>query len=212
MIELPKTYKYTQKHMWVSLPVEPKAEVVAVEAAKASEDFFGPDTGAGKKGKGKKAPPPPPPPPPPPAKGKGKGKALPPPPPAAMKKGAAGKKSLSKEVEPEPLPKSRIATIGITEVMSEKLGYIDTLDLPKVGDDLDIGNRCIHFHQGPFVRYLPSPLTGCVVEVNSALLEKPNLVHLDPYTHWLFRIEFEEPEELDLLLTADRYNHLLDMQ
>jgi glycine cleavage system H protein len=106
---------------------------------------------------------------------------------------------------------SRIATIGITEVLTEKLGEIDSIDLPKVGEDIDIGARCVHIHVGQVVRYLQCPLTGCVTEVNSRLIDDPNLLHLNPYEHWLFKIEYEEPDELELLVPVDRYATYVDM-
>ena len=56
-----------------------------------------------------------------------------------------------------------------------------------------------------------SPVTGTVVEVNSALSDKPETINEDAYGDgWLFVVEAEEPDQLNELLDPDAYAELLE--
>ena len=51
-----------------------------------------------------------------------------------------------------------------------------------------------------------APLTGEVIENNSALEDSPELVNSDPYGDgWLFRMQLSNPSELDGLLNPEAY-------
>jgi glycine cleavage system H protein len=98
-----------------------------------------------------------------------------------------------------------IAAIGITEHLQEELPEILSIDLPLVGDELEIDAPCVHLHLEDGIRDLVCPLTGRVKEINREVLDNPDLLHVAPYRNWIFRMEFDEPDELDLLLPADKY-------
>ncbi len=56
-----------------------------------------------------------------------------------------------------------------------------------------------------------SPVSGKVVEVNSALSDKPETINEDAYGDgWIFVVEASEPEQLNELLSPDDYAELLD--
>ena len=60
---------------------------------------------------------------------------------------------------------------------------------------------------------LISPLSGEVVEVNSAVTDEPETVNNDPYGQgWLVKIRLSDPAEVDDLLDADAYRRLLEEQ
>ena len=49
-----------------------------------------------------------------------------------------------------------------------------------------------------------------VIEVNSELESKPELVNKDPYNGgWMIKIEISNPEEIDLLLSDKEYKELV---
>ena len=55
-----------------------------------------------------------------------------------------------------------------------------------------------------------SPVSGKVVEVNSALDTDPMIINRDPYgTGWILKVEMSKPAELDQLLDANGYNGIL---
>jgi glycine cleavage system H protein len=52
-----------------------------------------------------------------------------------------------------------------------------------------------------------------VVEVNTELKEKPELINQDPYGRgWIFKIRMENPEEKDDLMSAEEYEKFLEGQ
>jgi glycine cleavage system H protein len=56
------------------------------------------------------------------------------------------------------------------------------------------------------VSELYAPVSGEVVEVNTALDDDPSLVNTDPYGDgWMIRLRLDDEGELDGLLDADGY-------
>jgi glycine cleavage system H protein len=102
------------------------------------------------------------------------------------------------------------ATIGITEELVEQLAEIFGIDMPMVGDELDMDTFCIHLHLKNRIHHLRSPLTGRVTEINRDVLDNANLLHLSAYKNWLYRMEYDDPEEVHLLMSADQYSRFLD--
>ena len=103
-----------------------------------------------------------------------------------------------------------IATVGITEDLVEQLPEIVSIDMPMVGDELDMDTFCIHLHLPTRLHHLRSPLTGRVVEINRDVLDNASLIHLAPYVHWLYRMEYDDEEEVHLLMSAEQYVRHLD--
>jgi len=107
-------------------------------------------------------------------------------------------------------PQSGIATVGVSEFLVEEVDEILSIDMPMVGDELEMDSLCVHLHRDTSIRHLQSPLTGRVTEINRDVLDNPNLLHLAPYRHWLFRMEYDEPDELEMLMSAAQYVRHLD--
>ena len=56
-----------------------------------------------------------------------------------------------------------------------------------------------------------APVSGKVVEVNSALADKPETINEDAYGDgWLFTLEISDAEQLNELLGPDDYAELLE--
>jgi glycine cleavage system H protein len=56
---------------------------------------------------------------------------------------------------------------------------------------------------------LESPLTGEVIEVNSEVLENPDVINSDPYgSGWLLRMRMDDPKELEDLMNEEEYVEL----
>ena len=54
------------------------------------------------------------------------------------------------------------------------------------------------------------PVSGKIVEVNTALEDSPESVNKDPYNSgWMVKIEMSDPSEIDSLLDAEAYKALL---
>ncbi|NTW38801.1 MAG: glycine cleavage system protein GcvH [Cellulomonadaceae bacterium] len=82
------------------------------------------------------------------------------------------------------------ATVGITATAADALGDIVFVELPEVGAAVTAGAVCGEVESTKSVSEIYSPVTGTVVEVNSAVVDDPALVNSDPYgAGWLLRVE-----------------------
>ncbi len=99
-----------------------------------------------------------------------------------------------------------LATVGITDHAQAELSDVVYVDLPKPGATLKAGTVAAVVESVKAASDIYSPLTGEVVEVNSALVSAPELVNKDPYGEaWLFRVKLANSAELDLLMDAAKY-------
>ena len=60
------------------------------------------------------------------------------------------------------------------------------------------------------IRHVRSPLTGRVLELNEDIQDNPSLIHLSPHKNWLFKMEYDDQDELDLLMSSAQYTRFLD--
>jgi glycine cleavage system H protein len=56
---------------------------------------------------------------------------------------------------------------------------------------------------------LEAPLTGEILEVNSEVLQNPDVINSDPYgSGWLLRMRMDDPNELEDLMNEEEYVEL----
>ena len=103
-----------------------------------------------------------------------------------------------------------IAYVGITDYLAEQLAEIGSIDMPEPGDEVEMDNMCIHLYLSKRIHHLRSPLSGRVVEINKDVQDNPSLLHLDPFKNWLYRMEFDDPDELEMLMDINRYTRFID--
>jgi glycine cleavage system H protein len=102
-------------------------------------------------------------------------------------------------------------TVGISDHAQGLLGDLVYVELPSVGDRVEAGNASAVVESVKAASDVYSPITGTVVEVNSALSDKPETINEDAYGDgWLFVVEAEEPDQLNELLDPDAYAELLE--
>jgi glycine cleavage system H protein len=98
------------------------------------------------------------------------------------------------------------AVVGVTDYAQEQLGTISALELPDTGDELDQDDSFGTVEARKTVADLYAPLSGVVLEVNSEVVDSPEIVNDDPYDGgWLLVMEMSDSEELKLLMSADDY-------
>jgi glycine cleavage system H protein len=82
-----------------------------------------------------------------------------------------------------------VATVGITAYAAEALGDVVYVGLPEVGDTVTAGASCGEIESTKSVSDLFAPVSGTVLDVNTALLDDTSIVNTDPYgAGWLFRV------------------------
>jgi glycine cleavage system H protein len=97
-------------------------------------------------------------------------------------------------------------TIGISDHAQAQLGDMVFVELPEPGMSYEQGDACAVVESVKAASDVYAPLTGEVIESNSALEDSPELVNTDPYGDgWLFRMQLANPSELDGLLTPEAY-------
>lgn len=98
------------------------------------------------------------------------------------------------------------AVIGITDYAQSELGKITSIELPQVGDELEQEDSFGSIEARKTVADLYAPISGPVLEVNEELIDNPSLLNEDPYdSAWIAVISIADPEELNLLLSAEDY-------
>lgn len=100
------------------------------------------------------------------------------------------------------------ALIGITHFAQEQLGDLTFVDLPGVGDTLDVEQEMGSVESVKAASELYAPVAGEVIAVNDALASAPELVNQSPYTEgWMLRVKLAAtPEDL---LDATAYGELV---
>lgn len=101
-------------------------------------------------------------------------------------------------------------TIGITDFAQREMGELTYLELPDVGEHIEVGQPFGVIESVKASEELYSPVTGTVVEINEKLMDTPELVNDDPYGEgWLIVVEMESTDELKTLMTAQVYVEML---
>ena len=98
-----------------------------------------------------------------------------------------------------------IAVIGVSDFAQAEMGDITYVDLPSEGDTFEKGEDFGALESVKASSDLYTPVSGTVVEVNSALEETPEKINEDPYGAWIIKIDMKDPAELDELMAPDVY-------
>ena len=111
------------------------------------------------------------------------------------------------------LVQDNVGTIGITDYAQHELGDVVYVDLPEVGDTFEANEPFGSVESVKAVSEVFCPVGGEVIEVNSKLEEKPELINKSPHQDaWMIKIRVTKPEELKELLSAEEYEEYLQEQ
>ena len=102
-------------------------------------------------------------------------------------------------------------TFGITWFAQDSLGEVVFYDPPDVGATIQKDSSYAEVESVKAVSEVIAPLSGEIVEVNTALAGAPEAINEDPYGDgWLVKIKLTSPEEAETLLGAAEYRKMLD--
>ena len=99
--------------------------------------------------------------------------------------------------------------VGITDYAQQQLGDVVYVELPEVGAKLKQGQSFGTIESVKAVSELYSPVAGEVVEVNTALKDKPEAVNKDPHGSWMIVIKLANPGDSGGLVDAAAYEKLI---
>lgn len=118
----------------------------------------------------------------------------------------------SKEHEWARLDGNRVV-IGITDFAQDELGDVVFVELPAAGATLEAMGTFGVVESVKAVSDLYVPISGTVVEVNTALEDRPELVNESPYdAGWMIIIEPSNPDDFQQLLSAAEYQAYLEQE
>jgi len=98
--------------------------------------------------------------------------------------------------------------VGITDYAQHALGNVVYVDMPEVDDEVEAGEEFGAVESVKAASDLISPVSGTVVEVNSALEDSPELINQDAYANWIMKVQLSDKAELDSLMDAKAYEEL----
>ena len=98
------------------------------------------------------------------------------------------------------------ATIGITDYAQSSLGDIVFVELPKVGQEIEVGSTFGSVESVKAVSDLYSPVTGTVTEINEALNDAPDTLNSDANATWIIKLAVKSADEAGSLMSAEDYD------
>jgi glycine cleavage system H protein len=99
--------------------------------------------------------------------------------------------------------------VGITDYAQKQLGDVVYVELPDVGTTLKQGDSFGTIESVKAVSELYAPVSGEVLEVNTALKSKPEVVNANPHESWMVVVKLTNPGETSALLDATQYADLV---
>ena len=99
-----------------------------------------------------------------------------------------------------------IGTVGISEYAQEQLGDIVFVDVPEDGKELTKGDEAAVVESVKAASDVYSPVSGTVIDGNTALADTPGLVNEDPEGDgWFYKLTLTDPDELGELMDEVAY-------
>lgn len=102
-------------------------------------------------------------------------------------------------------------TVGITDYAQKSLTDIVFAELPKLGTKVEREKPMCVVESVKSVSDIFAPVSGEVVEVNTELLSKPELINKDCFGQgWIAKIRVSEEKELENLLDREQYEAFVE--
>ncbi len=102
------------------------------------------------------------------------------------------------------------AVVGITNHAQEQLGDVVFVELPQVGETIVKDKQMAVVESVKAASEVYAPLSGKIIEVNSALATSPELVNNSPEKDgWFIKITPENIQEFDTLMTKEEYDNFI---
>jgi glycine cleavage system H protein len=102
-------------------------------------------------------------------------------------------------------------TVGISDHAQDLLGDIVFIELPEVGKEVEAEGDAAIVESVKAASDVYTPISGEIIEVNSALEEQPETVNSSPYDDgWFFKVNPINIEEMSNLLSPEEYSEVCE--
>lgn len=103
-----------------------------------------------------------------------------------------------------------IVTAGITDYAQDQLGDIVYVELPSEGSEISQFSSCGAIDSVKASSEIYAPVSGKIIEVNSAVTDNPSLLNSSPYEDgWLIKIEISSDDEFSQLIKPAEYEDII---
>ena len=102
-------------------------------------------------------------------------------------------------------------TVGISDHAQDLLGDIVFIELPEVGKEVEAEGDAAIVESVKAASDVYTPISGEIIEVNSALEEQPETVNGSPYDDgWFFKVKPSNVDEMSNLLSPEEYSEVCE--
>ncbi|GIV67509.1 glycine cleavage system protein GcvH [Caldilinea sp.] len=105
-----------------------------------------------------------------------------------------------------------VAVIGVSDYAQDALSDVVYVDLPEVGDTVTAGKQAATVESVKAAEDVYAPVSGEVIEVNTALEDTPEIINERPYDAWFFKVRPTEAleQELAALMEPEAYDKYVE--
>ncbi len=100
-------------------------------------------------------------------------------------------------------------TIGITDHAQEALGDLVFIELPAVERTVKAGEAVAIVESVKAASDVYAPVAGEVTAANTEVVDAPEKVNADAYTHWLYKLKPASAADVGKLLDAAAYTKVI---
>jgi glycine cleavage system H protein len=101
--------------------------------------------------------------------------------------------------------------VGITDYAQGELTDIVYVEMTRAGDHVDAGDEIAVVESVKAVSEIYAPLSGKIIEYNTALEDAPETINKDPYGDgWIAAFEVDDADSFKNLMSAEDYAGILE--
>lgn len=106
-----------------------------------------------------------------------------------------------------------VVTVGLSDFAVKHLSDLVFIQLPEIGEKVEQGERLGEIESVKAVSDINAPVTGEIIEINTAVVENLDLISKDCFNDgWLVKIQMEAPSEYENLLSPEDYNAQIEKE
>jgi glycine cleavage system H protein len=103
--------------------------------------------------------------------------------------------------------------VGITDFAQLELGEIVFVDLPNIGDTFKVGDEIAVIESVKAASEIYAPVSGEIIDINSTLLDSPQLINEQPYeSGWIFKLGLSSVEAINDLMDEESYQSYINLK